>query len=337
MDVVVCGAHAPYMRGGAELLMENLVEALGVAGHRADLVRLPVVWDQKRLLDAPLAWRLLPIEADVVIAVNFPAYFVRHPRKVVWLAHQHRAAYDAADSPWSDFKLEPHSIEAQRELTELDAKAFEEALGVYTISQVVADRLNRFNGVTGRPLYHPPPLADRLTPGPFEDFVFMATRLEVNKRPELLVQGVAASQADVRGVLAGRGSLERELRNSAERLHAADRVEMVGFVSDDELAELYRRCLAVVYAPYDEDYGYGALQAFCAGKPVITAGDSGGVLEWVEDGVTGIVTDGSSVGVADAISRLAADVDLAKRLGAEGRRRAEGLDWQSVVDRLLAL
>ena len=56
---------------------------------------------------------------------------------------------------------------------------------------------------------------------------------------------------------------------------------------DERLIELYANALAVVYAPIDEDYGYVTLQAFLAGKPVITSSDSGGVLEWVEDGVTG--------------------------------------------------
>ncbi|HEX6458349.1 MAG TPA: glycosyltransferase family 4 protein [Thermoleophilaceae bacterium] len=336
MDIVVCGAHVPYMRGGAELHMENLVNALEVAGHRADLVRLPVVWDRKRILDAPLAWRLLPIDADVVIATNFPSYFVRHPRKVVWLFHQHRSAYDAVDSPWSDFGLDPEALATQRLLSEWDARALEEATQIYTTSRVVADRLARFNGVEGAPLYHPPPLHDRLGPGPFDDYVLCVSRLEANKRPELLVEGVASSSGAVRGVLAGSGSMETALRATVKRLGAADRVELLGFVPDDRLVELYRSCLAVVYAPHDEDYGYGTLQAFCAGKPVITASDSGGVLEWVEDGVTGIVTDGGAAGVASAIDSLAADRELARRMGEAGRQRVENLGWERVVERLLA-
>src|ERR1700736_1981262 len=123
MDVVVCGAQKPFTRGGAELHQENLVRAIMEAGHRAELVRLPVAWEKKRLFDSPLAWRLTPIDADVVIATNFPSYFVRHPRKVVWLFHQHRIAYDAVDSPLSDLGLDEDSLEAQRLLTEWDSRA----------------------------------------------------------------------------------------------------------------------------------------------------------------------------------------------------------------------
>src|ERR1700712_2634067 len=156
MDIVVCGAQVPFVRGGAELHMDNLVTALTAAGHRAELVRLPVAWEKGRLFDSPLAWRMLPIDADLVIATNFPSYFVRHPRKVVWLFHQHRGAYDAADAEWSDFGPDPVSLETQRQLVEWDNRALDEAAHVFTTSGVVADRLARYNGPS-RPAPHPPP------------------------------------------------------------------------------------------------------------------------------------------------------------------------------------
>src|SRR5437588_1689196 len=187
MDICVCGAHVPFSRGGAELHMENLVAALRAAGHRAELVRLPVAWDRGRALDAAVAWRLVPLDADLVIATNFPSYFVRHPRKVVWLFHQHRAAYDAAGTPWSDFSIDDIALEDQRLLSDWDARALEESERLFTISKLVADRLLRFNGLRAAPLYHPPPPHDRLRPGPFGDYVFCATGLEKNNRPDLMV------------------------------------------------------------------------------------------------------------------------------------------------------
>ena len=335
MDVLVCGAQVPFARGGAELLMDGLVTALRAAGHRAELVQLPVAWERPRLFDAALAWRLVPADADVVIATNFPSYFVRHPRKVVWLLHQHRGAYDAADAPWSDFGDDRDSLETQRLLTDWDARALEEAVGRFTISNVVTDRLRRYNGVDATTLYHPPPLADRLHPGPFGDYFFCATRLEHNKRPGLMLEAAAASRSRARLVVAGRGSLEDELRDQARALGIADRVQFLGFVGDDELVDCFAGARGVIYTPHDEDYGYVTLQAFLAGKPVVTVKDSGGVLEWVDDGVTGAVTDGSAETLANAVDRLAADASLAERLGAAGRARVQNLSWSSVVDTLL--
>jgi glycosyltransferase involved in cell wall biosynthesis len=334
VDVVVCGAQKPFVRGGAELHQENLVRAIADAGHRAELVRLPVAWERERLFDPALAWRLVPIDADMVIATNFPSYFVRHHRKVVWLFHQHRAAYDAADASWSDFRHED-ALEAQRLLTEWDNRALEEAERLYTTSGVVAERLRRFNGLAGKPLYHPPPLHDLLRPGPFGDYVFCATRLEANKRPHLLVESLVHTGSGVRSVVAGRGGLLDDLRRSVRQHRLGDRVDLRGFVTDEELVELYAGALAVIYTPFDEDYGYVTLQAFLAGKPVITAKDSGGTLEWVEDGVTGFVTDGSPEAIGAAIDTLTRDRALAERMGAAGRERARNLSWRPVVRELL--
>jgi glycosyltransferase involved in cell wall biosynthesis len=335
MDVVVCGAQVPFMRGGAELHMENLVAAIASAGHRAELVRLPTAWDRIRIFDAALAWRLVPIDADIVIATNFPSYFVHHDHKVVWLFHQHRGAYDAAARPWSDFTLDDEALEAQRLLNEWDNRALQEAEHLFTTSGEVARRLARFNGLAATPLYHPPPLHDTLHTGAFGDYVFCATRLEANKRPELMVQAVRHLTSDVRVTIAGSGTMRDTLKDEARASGRSERVELLGFVDDARLVDLYANSLAVVYAPVEEDYGYVTLQAFLAGKPVITAADAGGVLEWVEDGVTGIVTDGTPVSVAAAIDKLASDREWARALGAEGRRRVAELSWQHVVERLL--
>ncbi|MBV8950473.1 MAG: glycosyltransferase family 4 protein [Actinobacteria bacterium] len=335
MDVCVCGAQAPFVHGGAELHMDNLVRALRDAGHRAELVRLPTAWDKVRVFDSALAWRFVPVDADVVIATNFPSYFVRHPRKVVWLFHQHRNAYDAVDAPWSDYGLDEESLEAQRLLIEWDTRALREAEALFTTSGVVADRLARFNGLEGEPLYHPPPLFESLHPGDIGNYVFCPTRLESNKRPTLLTDAMAHVRAPTRLVLAGRGTLEGELRARVADRGLADRVELTGFVSDAQLIDLYAGALTVVYAPFDEDYGYVTLQAFRAGKPVITTHDAGGVLEWVEDGVTGFVTDPSPEALGEAVARLVSDPALAQRMGDKARARVAELSWGPVVTRLL--
>jgi len=322
------------MSGGAEQATENLVAALLRSGHRAEAVRLPTAWDRVRIFDAALAWRLVPVDADLVIAVNFPAYFVNHPNKVVWLFHQHRAAYDGAGGPWSDLGSDPDSLETRRILTEWDTLALEESRALFAISELAAARLAGFNGLTAEPLYHPPPLFDDLHPGAFGDAVFCATRLEGNKRPGVMVEAIARTRSGTRLEIAGRGSLAGELQTLACDLGVSERVEMLGFVPDDELVRRYADALAVVYAPFEEDYGYVTLQAFRAGKPVITAADSGGVLEWVEDGVNGFVTDGSPEAIAAAVDTLADDRALAAKMGAAGRERVAHLSWDPVIERL---
>jgi glycosyltransferase involved in cell wall biosynthesis len=257
---------------------------------------------------------------------------------VVWLFHQHRGAYDGADAgaDWSDFTgADDVTLEEHRLLTEWDNVALGEAVRLFSTSQVVADRLAIHNGLKATPLYHPPPLADQLHPGEFGDYVLAVQRFDSNKRPQLIVDGLAHAPRSIRAVSAGRGDLLDDVRRNAELAGVSDRLATPGFVPDDKLVELYAGALAVLYAPVDEDYGYTTLQAFLAGKPVVTAADSGGVLEWVEDGVTGLVTDGSPEGLGDAFARLAADPDWARSMGEEGRRRAASLSWEPAVDALL--
>jgi glycosyltransferase involved in cell wall biosynthesis len=337
MDVLVCATQVPFMRGGLEMMVENLVGALGAAGHRAEAVSVPAAWDRERVLDAATAWRLVPLDADLVIPVNFPAYFARHPRKVLWLAHQHRAAYDGLDQPWSDLGTDDRGLALHRQLVDWDTRALEECRSRYTISGVVAERMRRFNGLAATALYQPPPLAEQLRPraGGAGAHILCPTRLEANKRPGLFLDALASMDTSVPGVLTGRGSLADELAASADRLGLGDRLTMPGFVADDDLVDLFRDATAVVYAPYDEDYGFVTLQAFLAGVPVVTTDDSGGVLEWVEHEVTGLVTDGTPAALGAALDRLVREPMLARRLGDAGRKRVAGLRWEAVVDTLL--
>ena len=97
--------------------------------------------------------------------------------------------------------------------------------------------MSRFNGLAGEPLYHPPPLADRLHPGPTGDYLFCATRLEHNKRPEKVLQAALGSSRGVRAVVAGRGTLADELQTLAET-GVPDQVELAGFVDDETVVDL---------------------------------------------------------------------------------------------------
>ena len=81
----------------------------------------------------------------------------------------------------------------------------------------------------------------------------------------------------------------------------------------------YAGALAVIYAPYDEDFGYVTLESFLARKPVVTANDSGGTNEFVEDGVNGYVCEPAPAAIAEALSRLAADRSRAAAMPAIAR------------------
>jgi glycosyltransferase involved in cell wall biosynthesis len=113
-------------------------------------------------------------------------------------------------------------------------------------------------------------------------------------------------------------------------------VTFVGRVDEERLADLYARCLAVYYAPVDEDFGMVPYEAFLSAKPVVTAVDAGGPLEVVHDRRTGAVVEPDAASVARACAYLAAHVDEAKAWGRAGREVAARVTWDACVDALLS-
>jgi glycosyltransferase involved in cell wall biosynthesis len=135
--------------------------------------------------------------------------------------------------------------------------------------------------------------------------------------------------------IAGTGPLAEELRKQIEGLGVADRVELLGFVSAEELVDLYAGCRAAYYAPLNEDYGYVTVEAHLSRKPVVTTTDAGGPLEFVTDGESGLVAEPNAEAIAAAIDRLwALPPARLGEMGEAGRSRVEDITWDRVIDRL---
>jgi glycosyltransferase involved in cell wall biosynthesis len=145
---------------------------------------------------------------------------------------------------------------------------------------------------------------------------------------------MASVDRPLRLVVAGDGTQRQHIERLAEQLGVADRIDFLGTVGEERLVELYANALAVLYAPFDEDFGYVTLEAFLARRPVVTATDSGGPLEFVEDGLNGLVSEPRPEALGDTLNRLAADRAFAARLGEAGFDRARTITWDGVVEKL---
>jgi glycosyltransferase involved in cell wall biosynthesis len=341
--VVVCEARVPFVHGGAELHVGGLVDELRRHGYRAERVSVPFKWYPKEeLLAQAAAWRLVDLSEsngtpiDTVVATKFPTYFVRHPNKVTWLLHQYRAIYDLCGTPYSEFGHTEADVRLRDKLIALDNKVLAESRRIFTNARNTAARLAKYNGLAAEPLYHPPPLAGSLRAGTSGGYVLSVGRLEGNKRVDLAIRALAHADRTTRLIVAGDGPLRSDLERIAADEGVADRVTFTGGVDRKTLVDLYAAALAVVFAPYDEDYGYVTLEAFLARKPVVTATDAGGPLEFVVDGVTGLVVEPRAESLGAAVARLAADARLARSLGDAGYERASRITWDGVVERLMA-
>jgi glycosyltransferase involved in cell wall biosynthesis len=337
MRIAVCAPQVPFVRGGAELMADDLVDALRARGHEAELVSIPFKWyPGTRVLDQAFLWRLVDLTEsdgrpiDRVIATKFPAYAVRHPNKVAWVLHQFRQAYDYDRTELGQFDESPEDRATRRAIERLDAVALGEARKVFATSRNVADRLKRFNGIDAELLPHPPQSLPYRT-AQSEGFVLSVNRLDRAKRIDLLIEA-AKREPSLRVVITGDGPDRARLEQLASGLNG--QVEFVGRVDDERLADLYARSLAVYYAPIDEDFGMVPYEAFLSGKPVLTTHDAGGPLEIVHDRETGVVVAPTAEEIARALASL--DADTAKRYGAAGKQIAERVTWDACVDALLS-
>jgi glycosyltransferase involved in cell wall biosynthesis len=340
--ILVCEAQVPFVHGGAEIHVRELVRELRARGYLAELVSVPFKWYPKEeILPHAGAWRLLDLSesngrpVDLVIASKFPTYFVRHPRKVAWLIHQYRAAYELCGTEYSDFGHRDLDVGLRDTLIRLDTQMLGECRAIFSNARNTASRLKKFNGLDAQPLYHPSRLADRLHPGPYGDYVLSVGRLESVKRVDMLVRAMPQVDASLRLIVAGDGTQRANIERLAEQTGVADRVTFLGTVDDTQLVELYAGALAIAYPPFDEDFGYVTLEAFLARKPVITCTDSGGPTEFVRDSVNGWICEPQPSALATAIGAAASDRARAASMGDSGFEIARTITWDGVIEKLV--
>jgi glycosyltransferase involved in cell wall biosynthesis len=348
MRIAVLHPQTSFVRGGAEIHTEALVRALKAAGHEAEMVTIAGKWYPADELAHQMAvWRSFDcsesngLEIDAVIPLKFPAYLAPHDRKIVWLIHQHRSAYELYDHPtFGDLVVQESGPEVRDLIHQADRVALGEASRIFTNSRNVKDRLWSSLRIPAEVLYHPSPATEALidqTPGPLGDYVFYPSRLEILKRQSLAIEAMAHVRSDVNLVLVGRGPDERKLRDLIVSLGLGDRVRLEVGVSDERLFELYLGACAVYNGPFDEDYGYVTLEGMASHRPVITLTDAGGPLEFVTDQETGYVAEPDPKAIADAYDRSFRDRDAGARMGAAGHEllRETVPTWPEVVTRLL--
>jgi phosphatidyl-myo-inositol dimannoside synthase len=183
-------------------------------------------------------------------------------------------------------------------------------------------------------------------PPPCGKTLLSVARLIPRKGIDSVIRAVRRLPADVGYRVVGSGPDQARLRGLAASEGVSDRVCFVGRVDDATLADEYRRCALFVLparrtlAGDLEGYGLVYFEAAAWGRPVV-GGRSGGEIDAVVDGQTGVLVDGESVDqLTDCVASLLADPRRLQSLGAAGRERVEAThNWSraaAVVDDTLA-
>lgn len=174
--------------------------------------------------------------------------------------------------------------------------------------------------------------------------VLTVARLDVHKGHDVVIKAmpqIAGSVADVVYVIAGAGPTRPYLARLCEEKGVTGQVVFTGLIPRADVLALFALCdvfvmISRVEGSNAEGFGIVFLEAGVFSKPVI-GGSAGGVPDAIEDGVTGYLVDPASPGaVADAVTHVLLDRDLAARLGRKGRDRAlSRFTWDRVIDRIM--
>lgn len=341
--IAVVTSSPPFAEGGHLVMARELVRALEEEGHEAGLVVTP----QNRFgrqgsaylaawcTDVQLAHE--DQKVDQVISLRFPGFAVQHPNHVLWLNHRMREYYDLWEQFSSHLSWKGKIKERTRRaiIHRVDKHLFNKMQRRFVISGTVQTRLRQFGGISSDVLYPPPPKRD-YRHDTYGDYLFGVSRLSPLKRFDLVLRALAEpTAASIKCVIAGEGAEIESLKRLRSHLELDGRVTFAGRLDEAGLIEHLARCRAVIFPPFNEDYGFVTVEAFMCGKPVITCTDSGGPAELVRDSENGFVTAPTPEALAVAMRRLIDDRNLAIRLGEVGRTLATGMTWSGAIQRLL--
>ncbi len=160
-----------------------------------------------------------------------------------------------------------------------DVKTSSHVTYFVAISEEVRKRIRRHYSREAEMIYPPVDTEQFQLSETDEDFYLIVSALVPYKRVDLAVEAFNANGKKL--IIAGTGPESEKLK-----VMAKPNIEFLGWQSDDELAQLYGRCRALIF-PGVEDFGIVPLEAQASGKPVIAFGQ-GGALETIVEGKTGL-------------------------------------------------
>lgn len=312
-------------RGGAERVVASMLRAFPDAPVYTSLYAAEATFPEFREADirASVLDRLPPLRADhrralPLLAPVFSAMRVNTDvaicsssgwahgasvtgRKIVYCHNPARWLYQTAEYAGSSRGQRAIVASLRAPLIRWDRRAARSADTYVVNSSVVQERVRVAYGIDAEVLAPPPAIVpdgpETTVAGVTPGFVLCVARLLPYKNVDAVIDACRGIDASL--VVVGRGPLEGHLRESAP----SNVTLLTGGVDDAELRWLYRNCIGLVAASY-EDFGLTPLEAASFGKPV-AALRAGGYLDTVVEGTTGVFFDSPTASeIASAIDDL---------------------------------
>lgn len=199
------------------------------------------------------------------------------------------------------------------------------------ISKTVKSRRDYFPIDANVDVIYPPSFLTEFKTGSY-DYLFTVSRLDSPKRINLIIEAMKYVKGEIKLKIAGTGPEENKLKELAK---TDSRIEFLGFKNNNEIIELYSNALAVLFLPYDEDYGLVTIEAMRSKKPVITCSDSGGTNEFVKHKVSGLIAEPNAQSLAKQIEYICKNKEEAIKMGERGFELVKDITWDKTVYAIL--
>jgi len=299
---------------------------------------------------------------DLLVSTQPGSYAAQHPNHMALMYHQHRVFYDLADA-FVSAGFAPADLhgECAAEVRRIDSELFTQVDGFLACSEEFERRLRQFNGIESLGVFHAgigfrAEQDQQPDPAPPGDTVLCVSRHEFPKRTEMFAQSAAIHGRQ--SVMIGGGGrmawtahlagqwltgavaasdtpdeetwlcqVPPELQVVGEPAKIAN-MRIAGRLSTSDLDSAYRDARCVVAPAFREDYGLTVIEAMSHGRPVIVCTDGGGLVDFVQDGVNGMVVEPTAPAIAAAVERLFENPDMADDMGRAALDRSREYTWE---------
>lgn len=339
--ILVVSTKIPFSKGGDSLMIDSLAKELS-KNFEVEKIYIPFSNDPKLIEQQIDAIRNMKFDyGDLAIVSRPPSYAIKHKNKIAWFMHHLREFYDLWDTEFNPLKNKKEKYsQLRKKIIKYDNQFLGECKKIFAISENVKSRLKKYNRIQSEVLYPPLDKEKYYQKEPiYQDFFFFPSRIAHNKRQHLVLEALKYTKHNFKLILAGQKEgnyFEKRIAHLLNNPIIKDKLEILDYIEEDKKIDLYSKCLAVVFTPFDEDYGYVTCEAFYSSKSVITTVDSGGPLEFVEHNQTGIICEPNPIKIAQAMDDLYQNKEKAIQMGKKAKEiiESKNISWEKVLTSL---
>lgn len=342
MKIALVNSIMPFIRGGAEIVVDELERELIKRGNDVDKFGIPYSYDlEYKLIELISVSQMLRFdEYDIVIAFKFPAYCVYHKNKVLWIFHQFRQVYELWNIKYG-FSDDKKSRAIKYIIENCDNKFINQAKKIFAISES-AKRLKLYNNINAEIMHCPQKDYETYYFKELGNYIICPARINNIKRQHLAIEALRYTKSDVKVVIAGvieSDDYRIEIEKTIKKYNLSEKVLIHNrWISDQEKKDMLAGSLAVFYFAFQEDScGFTTMEGFYSSKPVITLTDTGGICDFVTHNETGFIVEPNPMKIAEAMDFLFNNRNIALEMGKKALDYIinKNITWEETINRLL--